>query len=86
MILAHEFIKIIPERIKYLNLICRFKNKIGEWTAYTERWSKDEFSQLHTILKHAHPNNFITQFDTPLTNTLTVVMIEVKEENTNGQH
>lgn len=62
MILAHEFLKIIPSSVKRIVLVSTRYNGDGTVATDRETWFKDELGQLSTVLQFGKHATYVYNF------------------------
>lgn len=63
MILAHEFIQIIPPTVKHIELVSERVTASGHGIVEFERWHRDEIRQLISVLKFSEKPIYVRMFD-----------------------
>ena len=87
MILAHEFIKIIPSSVKRIVLVSTRYNKDGTVNTDRETWFKDELGQLSTVLQFGKHTTYVYHFAMCNPYEITILITEKNmEELLNVRH
>lgn len=80
MILAHEFIRVIPSTVKRIVLVSTRSNKDGTFKTEKETWFKDEIGQLETVLQFGKRPTFVHAFTMVHPYEITILISEKSTE------